>query len=377
MKFSEVLGQDQAKNRLIRMVDSDEIPHALLLHGEIGVPKLALARAMAQYIHCENRQNGDSCGRCPSCLQHQSMNHADTYYSFPIVKKSGKSEENANSDDYSAEWREFLEENPVVENYEKWLTLLKNDNAQPLMYKGESVNIIHKMSLSPLSSKYKVLIMWLPEKMNTTCANRLLKLIEEPSDDSIFILVSDNSKAILPTIFSRTQRIELRRLSTDLIGQYIQDKYQINPQDALAIASTANGNIILAESNLAYDSENKEFFNEFVKLMRLAYSRDLKQLKEWSERIFAYKREKIRRFLSYVSRMVRENYIYNLKDSSLNYLTQDEENFSTRFAPFINEGNVIKLLDELNKAEIDIAGNANGKIVLFDLAIRITILIKR
>lgn len=377
MKFSEIIGQESAKKRLIQMVDNDEIPHALLIHGELGVPKLALARALAQYIQCENKQNSDSCGCCPSCLQHQSLNHADTYYSFPIIKKSGRSEENANSDDYSNEWKEFLNDNPLVENYEKWLSFLKNENAQPVIYKGESVNIIHKMSLSSLSTKYKVLIMWMPEKMNATCANRLLKQIEEPSNDSLFIFVSDNSKAILPTIYSRTQRVELKRLSTIQIATYLERKYSLESQTAFAVAATSDGNIIQAENNLSLDSENKDFFNEFVLLMRLAYSRDLKQLKEWSERIFSYKREKIRRFLGYAARMIRENYIYNIKDPQLNYMTRDEENFSVRFSPFINEINVIKMLDEINRAEIDIAGNANGKIVLFDLAIKITILIKR
>ncbi len=377
MKFSEVIGQKEAKKRLINMIDSDEIPHALLIHGEVGIPKLALARAAAQYLHCTNRQNGDSCGVCPSCMQHQSLNHADTYYSFPFVKKSGKNDDSANSNDFSDEWRAYIEENPIIENYEKWLTFLKNENAQPLMYKGESVNIIHKMSLSALSSKYKVLIMWLPEKMNDKCANSLLKLIEEPTKDSIFLLVSDNCNAVLPTIYSRTQRIELKKLSTTQIATYLEKKYSIDIQDAIAVAATADGNVARAENNLAFDSENKDFFKEFVTMMRLAYSRDLKQLKEWSERIFAYKRERIRRFLTYASRMIRENYIYNIKDSQLNYMTRDEENFSTKFSPFINEGNVIKMLDEFNRAEIDIAGNANGKIVLFDLAIKITILIKR
>lgn len=377
MKFNEVIGQYSAKERITHMIDLDEIPHAILIHGEPGIPKLALARAMAQYIHCENRQNGDSCGMCPSCLQHQSMNHADTYYSFPIVKKSGRSEENACSDDYSEEWREFLTENPLVENYEHWLTLLKNDNAQPIIYKGENKNITHKMTLSSLSAKYKVLIMWLPEKMNQSCANSLLKLIEEPPLDSLFILVSDNPTAVLPTIYSRTQRIELKRPSSEIIASYLEHQYSLSHQDAMAVAATADGNVLQAVSNLAFDSENKEFFKEFVQLMRLAYARDLKALKDWSERIFAYKREKIRRFLKYAARMVRENYIYNIREPRLNYLTQEEENFSTRFAPFINEENVIKMLEEFNRAETDIAGNGNGKIILFDIAIKITILIKR
>lgn len=377
MKFCEVIGQKKAIDRIVSMVNRDEIPHAILLYGEQGIPKLALARAFAQYIHCENRINGDSCGICPSCKQHQTLNHGDTFYSFPTIKKSSVREDKACSDDYCEEWREFLFNNPIVEDYEKWLSILKNENAQPSIYKGESVSILHKMTLSSMSSKYKVLIMWLPEKMNISCANKLLKLIEEPSNDSIFILVSDNYSEVLPTIFSRTQRIELNRLSTAEISEYLQSKYNLIQQDATAIAARSDGNILRAENSLAYESENKEFFSEFVKLMRLAYSRDLKQLKEWSERIFSYKREKIRRFLKYSSRMVRENYIYNIHEPHLNYLTNQEEEFSIKFSPFINEVNVIKMLEEFNKAEIDITGNGNGKIILFDLAIKITILIKR
>ncbi len=373
MKFSEVLGQESAKTRLRQMADLDEIPHALLLHGESGVPKLALARAFAQYLHCENKIDGDSCGRCPSCLQHQSMNHGDTFYSYPVVKKG----DNTNSDDFSAEWKDFLFSNPIVEDYEKWLSFLKNENAQPQIFVGESARIVHKMSLSAMSTKYKVLIMWLPEKIHLQCANKLLKLIEEPTNDSIFVFVSNNKNDILPTIYSRTQRIELKRLSTADVSMYLQHKYQLNPADANAIAASSEGDALRAENSLAQESETKDFFADFVKLMRLAYMRDLKQLKEWSEHIFQYKREKIRRFLVYSSRMVRENYIYNIQEPELNYMTNQEENFSLKFAPYINEVNVIKMLEEFDKAEIDIAGNGNGKIILFDLAIKITILIKR
>jgi DNA polymerase-3 subunit delta' len=293
------------------------------------------------------------------------------------VKRASVDAKRACSDDFIQEWKTFLTENPLVEDYEKWLEVMKSENAQPIIYVGESANIVHKMSLSSMTSKYKVLIMWLPEKMNEQCANKLLKLIEEPSEDSLFILVSDNAKAILPTIYSRTQRIELKRLSINDVASYIQSKYGLSEQDAISIAATADGNVAQAEKNLAFDSENKEFFKDFVQLMRLAYSRDLKQLKVWSENVFNYKREKIRRFLKYASRMVRENYIYNIREPQLNYMTSQEEDFSVKFSPFINELNVIKMLDEFNKAEIDIAGNGNGKIILFDLAIKITILIKR
>ncbi|MBQ2483806.1 MAG: DNA polymerase III subunit delta, partial [Muribaculaceae bacterium] len=191
-----------------------------------------------------------------------------------------------------------------------------------------------------------------------------------------FILVSDNSSEILPTIFSRTQRLELKRPSAQVIADYLMRTYGLNAQDAMAIAGPADGNVTLAEQTLDSDSENKEFHQRFVELMRLAYMRDLTKLKTWSERIADYKREKSRRFLNYAARQVRENFIYNLHQPALNYLTREEEAFSTRFAPYINTANVERMFAEFNRAETDIAGNVNARIVLFDLAVRITILIK-
>lgn len=372
MRFDDIIGNQSAKEYLRHIIDNDSIPHALLIHGAPGTAKLAMAQAAAQYIHCTNRKNGEPCGECPSCRQHQTYNHADTFFSFPIVKKKGYN----TSDDYIKLWKTFLSKNKI-ECYEKWLEELKAENSQPLIYVAESESIINKMSYTSYSSKYKVLIMWLPEKMKEDCANKLLKLLEEPFPDSIFILVSEKPKEILPTILSRTQRLELKKLSTDEVAFYLQDKYGLSQQDAYAVAAPADGNILLAEENLALDGENKDFFQKFVALMRMAYARDLKGLKKWSEEVCAYKREKERRFLQYSARMIRENYIYNLHCPELSYLNQSEEAFSQRFAPFINEGNAEQMIAEIEKAEADIQGNANGKIVLFDFAIKITILIKR
>ena len=372
MKFSDIIGNEKAIEQIRRLVDADQIPHALLLYGDSSVPKLALARATAQYIHCTDRQNGDSCGKCPSCLQHQSLNHGDTFFSFPVTNKG----ENTTSDLFMAEWKQFLNESPI-ENYEHWLALLKNENAQPQIYASESNAIIRKMSLSSFTAKYKVLVMWLPEKMNEACANKLLKLIEEPDHDSLFILVSNNEKALLPTIFSRTQRIQLRRPSVEQIAQYLQANMGTDYNDALVAAASADANVTQAIQNLEAQSETKAFHEKFVSLMRLAYMRNIKALKEWSEQIADYKREKSRRFLIYCARMVRENFIYNLKNPELNYLTTEEQQFSSKFAPFINEQNVEQMIAEFSKAESDIQRNANAKITLFDLAIKVTILIKK
>lgn len=374
MKFGDIIGNDAAKRQLRMMIDNDRIPHAILITGPQGIGKLAMARAAAQYLHCEHRVDGEPCGVCPSCRQHQTFNHADTFYSFPVVK--GKSNSKPTSDDYITEWKHFLAENPI-ENYQNWLKELNNENAQPQIYASESSSIITKMSYASYSAKYKVLILWLPEKMNEECANKLLKIIEEPFPDSIFIMVSDNPKEILPTIFSRLQRIEMKRLSTDEVAKFLELNYRLSHQDAIAVAAPANGNIIEAQETVALDGENKEFFENFMSLMRLAYSRDLKSLKKWSENVNGFKREKIKRFMQYLARMVRENYIYNMHHHELNYLNKSEEQFSSRFAPFINDANVERMIAEIERTEKDIQGNANGKIVLFDFAIKITILIKR
>lgn len=374
MQFSQLIGNSSAIERIRQMVDNNHLPHALLLHGETGVPKLALARTLAQYLHCTNRTGGEPCGTCPACRQHQSLNHTDTFFSFPYVKPDSKKEWVC--DDFLPQWREFLEKNPLVEDYQQWLETLKVDNKQGTIYVDESAAIMRKMSLSSFTAQYKVLIMWLPEKMEEASANKLLKLIEEPFDDCRFVLVSDNAKAILPTIFSRTQRIELRKPSTDEVAAYLSARHNLDPQDAVALAAPADGNVVMAEQSLNADSENHQFHQRFMELMRLAYARDLVKLKAWAGDIADYKREKACRFLQYAERQVRENFIYNLRQPSLNYLTREEQQFSTRFSPYINENNVERMEQEFNRARIDIAGNAYAKLVLFDLAVTITILIK-
>lgn len=374
MRFGDLLGNQEAINQVRRLIDIDRLPHALLLHGQQGVPKLSLARVIAQYLHCTNRHDGEPCGECPSCKQHQSLNNTDTFFSFPYLKK--KSDDSTICDDFMPEWKEFLTDCPIVEDYQHWLHLLKNDNAQPMIMAKESESIVRKMSLTTMSGQYKVLIMWLPEKMREECANKLLKLIEEPYDDCKFILVSDSAQDILTTIYSRVQRIELKRLSTDQVAQYLSDTHQIDMKDALAIAAPSDGNVVEAINALKRDNENHVFHEYFTELMRMAYSRNLPRLKRWSENVADMKREKVRRFLAYCARQVRENFFYNLHNASLNYLTHEEEQFSTRFAPFITEQNVERLYNEFNRASTDIQGNGNAKIVLFDLAVHTTILIK-
>ena len=373
MKFSDIPAHNFAKQKLRTFVDRNKIPHAILLEGPSGIGKYALARAFAHYIHCQNRQNWDSCGMCPSCLQHESFNHIDTHFVFPVVKKS--SPKKSFSDDYIDAWKDFLSENPYMD-FQKWLVALDNVNAQPVIYVDESEELIRKLNFTSHQAKYKVVLFWLPERMNQECANKLLKLIEEPYGDTLFVFVSNNSREILPTIYSRTQRIELKRLSDDVIAQYLVDNYAVEGQDALALAHIADGNIIEADKIVSLSKENQKFLELFIQLMRLSYQRKVKELKSWSVDVAGLGREQIMRFLTYTQRLIRENFIYNLSVSELNYLNREEAQFSQNFAKFITESNVIKLIDVFNKALTDISGNSNAKIVLYDMSIKVILLLK-
>ena len=372
MKFSDILSHEYAKDRLRRFVEQDKIPHAILIEGESGIGKFALARAFAQYIHCENRQNGDSCGVCPSCIQHQSFNHIDTHFIFPVVKKNSRP---TISDDYNEEWREFLTNNQYM-NFESWLKILDNINAQPHIFVEESVDIIRKLNYTAHKAKYKIVLLWLPERMKNECANKLLKLIEEPFNDTLFIMVSNDAKHILPTIYSRTQRVELLRLGDDIVADYLSKKYALDYTEALSIAHIAEGNISKAEQEINLANDSSYFFKLFVELMRLAYQRKIYDLKQWSYNVSSLGREQEIKFLCYCQRLIRENFIRNLNVGDLNYMNKSELDFSINFARFINERNVVKLIEVLNKAQIDIAGNSNAKIVLFDLSVKIILLLK-
>lgn len=374
MKFSDIHGHSSIKEQLVALADSDRIPHALLLEGKQGVGKFALARALAQYIHCENRQNGDSCGVCPSCIQHRTFNHIDTIFSYPVIKKKNSSRPPV-SDDFSEEWHQMLEQDSFMD-LASWMRILGNPSTQPQMYVTESDDLIHKLSFTSHKSRYKIVLMWLPERMNEQCANKMLKLIEEPLGDSIFIITSDNPGEILPTIYSRCRRIEVNRLSDSDIADYLIENYAIEPQDAAAIAHTAEGSVTEAVRQLSVADESRLFLTKFIELMRLAYQRKIVDLRKWSVEVAEMSREQQMAFLRYCTRMLRENFILNLHDPELNYLNRSEGEFSIKFSPFINERNVIKLVNTFDDAITDIAGNTNAKIVFFDVAIRVILLLK-
>lgn len=376
MRFADIPVHPELKKRLTNMADSGRIPHALLLEGPSGTGKFALARALAQYIHCTDRHDGDSCGRCASCVQHQAMSNIDTHFVFPVAKpEKSSSTTQPISSDYLQEWKEYLSGRTFMD-YEGWVDTFHKKNAQPCIYVNESNDLLRKLSFSTHSSNYKIVVMWLPEKMNAEAANKLLKMVEEPYADTLFIMASDNPKLILPTIYSRLQRIKVPRLTDNFVAGKLTSM-GMDPTDASAIAHLAEGSMTSALHSLETSGDDAARFDLFTLLMRLAYQRKIADLREWGAALSSLGREKEMKFYDYAVRFIRENFVYNFGIPEISYLNSAEAQFSRNFARFITEANVEKLVEVFTNARTDIAGNANGKIVNLDVAIKVILLLKQ
>ncbi len=374
MRFADIAGHNNVKEHLRALVDSDRVPHALLLSGPEGTGKLALARALAQYMHCVSPVNGDSCGRCPSCVRHASLNNADMHFVYPIVKSKQKHQ--LVSTDMADAWRNFLSCGNYA-SWQCWLDIIDAGNSRPGIYVEESAEILRKLNISNFSARYKVMVVWLPEKLQGEAANKLLKIIEEPFDDTKFIFVSNDPASILPTILSRLQRVAVTRLSDDEIAAILVDTRGVDPQAAVQLAYISDGNACTALDAVETAGEFDEFMELFQDIMRKAYMRDVKALRDNGDTVAAMGREKSLRFLAYCARMVRENFIYNLGRQDLVRLTGAEARFSSRFAPFINAANADDMMRLFDEAAADISRNANAKIVMFDTLLHLIVLILR
>lgn len=363
MTFDEVIGQADAKARLAQLIDEDRVPHALLLCGPTGCGKMAIALAFA------SRMLGDS-----PLLRH--WGHPDLHFTFPTIKlPSMGSEHQPVSNDFISEWREMLSHGPYF-SFEQWMAAMKGENQQAIITGGESDELTRRLSMRSSQGGYKISIIWMPERMNATSANKLLKLIEEPPHRTVFIMVSEAPEQLLDTIRSRTQRIDLKRIDNKDIAEALVARRGIDPDTAHRVARIAHGSWLAAIQTLDAGNENRLFFDLYAMLMRMAYGRRLQELKKWSESVAAFGREKQKRMLAYFNRMTRENFMYNFRAPELSYMTEEEEHFATNFSPFVNEANVIAMSELLEKARHDIGRNANAKIVFFDLALQMIILLR-
>ncbi len=370
MRISEVIGQQEAKERLMQMVREDRLPHALMLCGPQGSGKLALAVAFGCYL-LEHPENSS----LPEPAMLRKLEHPDLHFTYPTIKlPSMSSDHKPVSADFAREWHELIMQGPYF-SMDQWMTAIKAENQQAIITAGESDELVRKLSLKSSQGGYKVSIIWLPERMNIECANKLLKLIEEPPRQTVFIMVSEEPEKLLETIRSRVQRIDIKKISDEDLKQALIERRGISEENALRISRMANGSWLKAIEALQADSENELFLDLYIQLMRLAYQRKIRDLRSWSETLAGFGREKQKRFLQYFLRMTRENFMYNFQQPELVYMSQREEEFARKFARFINEANVIAIYNLANQAIRDIGQNANSKIVFFDFTLQMIILL--
>ena len=373
MQFSEVIGQDEVKEILRRQLIDGRIPHAQLFCGPEGCGKLAMALAYATALLCHQPVNGEPCHQCSSCKMVSAFAHPDLHFVFPVIKQKSQSGDPV-SDQYLKEWREQLTDTPYFSRL-TWLSRMGVENQQSQIGVAESDLILKKLSLVSGQGGYKVMIIWLPEQMNIPAANKLLKILEEPPRQTVFLLVSDQPEKLLTTIVSRTQRIAFPALTESELMDALQRRNKLEPEDAHTIARLSEGSYVRALQEVSINEDGALFFDMFVLLMRLSYMRKIKDMFEWAEQVSSWGRERQKNFLDYCQRLVRENFMYNFHKAELNYQNQKESNFSVKFARFINERNVIGIMDELSYAQRDIEQNVNPRMVFFDFALKMIVLL--
>jgi len=373
MFFKDIIGQKEIKQQLIQSVKDGYIPHARLLSGPEGVGKIALALAYARYLSCTNRKEDDACGVCPSCVKYNKLSHPDLHFVFPIIKNDKKKKEVC--DDYLTEWRTFVGQNPYF-NLNLWLNYIGAENSQGLIYAKESDEIIRKLNLKAYESAYKIMIVWLPEKMHEACSNKLLKMIEEPPLYTVFLLVSENPDGVIGTIQSRTQRLPVSLILPEDMNNALLSKVP-NDLERSNLVHLANGNYLKALEIIETSAETKQYFEMFKTIMRNAWRRDVKNMKAEAETFAGLGRERQKYFLSYSQNLVRENFLYRFNLPEITYLNPEEAGFSVNFSPYITEQNVEGLMEELALAEKHIESNVNPRMVFFDLSMKIAVLIKK
>lgn len=370
MLFKDIIGQEEVKRRLIQTVKDNRISHAQLFLGPEGSGNLALAMAYAQYISCSSKKQDDSCGKCPSCMKIQKLVHPDLHFVYPVVTTKEVDEKVEISTDLIVPWRKAFIENPYMSLFQ-WYEYLGAENKQGIINVKESASILRKLSLTTYESEFKIMIIWMPEKMHPTASNKMLKILEEPPEKTLFILVCENQDQLLATIFSRTQLVKINKVSDKDLRDALIEKRGISEQEAATIVHLADGNYSAA---LALTQENEDVnfnFSGFQKCMRASLKFDAIKVLAWVDEISAVGRERQKNFLSYGLHIIRECLMLNYADPRLVKLEGEELDFVKKFAPFINGANCEQFTEEFNKAHYHIERNANPKILFFDLSFKI------
>ena len=376
MRFADIIGQQELKRHLAQSVDRGRISHAQLFTGAAGTGALPLAIAYAQYLNCPHRKDGDSCGVCPSCVKIASLAHPDLHFVFPVNKQGKKSGEVVLSAEFMPQWRECVASTGGYFTPQQWYDRLDlGKTLRGMISAKEADEIIRRLSFKSFESEYKIMLIWLPETMNDEAANKILKILEEPWEKTLFLLVSERADLLLSTILSRTQEVAVPRLTVeDLMPMAQGDEQQRRNTARLAAGDLIEMRRLAGGEE---DEVRRDSFDLFCRLMRLSYNDKHLELIDWADEVATLTREQQRSMLCHAARLLRESYMLHAGLGQISYLWGEEAAFCNKFAPFIGNQNIEYLISEIEQAMRQVSQNGNPRIIFTHFALAVSKQINR
>lgn len=376
MRFADIIGQQELKRHLAQSVDRGRISHAQLFTGTAGTGALPLAIAYAQYLNCPHRKDGDSCGVCPSCVKIASLAHPDLHFVFPVNKQGKKSGEVVLSAEFMPQWRECVASTGGYFTPQQWYDRLDlGKTLRGMISAKEADEIIRRLSFKSFESEYKIMLIWLPETMNDEAANKILKILEEPWEKTLFLLVSERADLLLSTILSRTQEVAVPRLTVeDLMPMVEGDEQQRRNTARLAAGDLIEMRRLAGGEE---DEVRRDSFDLFCRLMRLSYNDKHLELIDWADEVAMLTREQQRSMLRHAARLLRESYMLHAGLGQISYLWGEEAAFCNKFAPFIGNQNIEYLISEIEQAMRQVSQNGNPRIIFTHFALAVSKQINR
>ncbi len=375
MQFKDVIGQEEVKRKLILSVQENRVPHAQLFLGPEGNGKLPLALAYAQYILCPHRTATDSCGVCPSCQKISKLTHPDLHFVVPTTTtKSVKG--NPESDLFMTEWRDYVLQKEGYVDTSSWYESLEVENKQGYISVRDAAALLRKLSFKAYEGEYKIAIIWMAEKMRTDTANKLLKLLEEPPEKTLFILIAEDQEELLATIRSRTSLVKVPRLKPEEIHEALMRRMGSSAQQASDASVVADGNWIKAMELVKDAEDQKYYFRTFQQWMRLCFKAAVSELVDFSNNIKSIGRERQKDLLEYGLGIIRNAQLFNNNLATLVMLPEEEKKFNAGFAPFVNASNIVQIIELLEEASRQIERNGYAPIIFLDCSFKIAKLLR-
>jgi len=368
MLFKQIPGQQAIKDKLIQTVNEGRISHAQLFLGPEGSGKMALTLAYAQYINCRDRKADDSCGVCPSCIKISQLAHPDLHFMYPI--NTTKELRKPKSLDFIRPWREFILESDYFPLLNAWYEKIGIEKKQGLIRAEDAKETIKTLGFKSYESEYKIVILWMVEKLHHTVAPRFLKILEEPPDKTLFLLIAEDQDQIISTIISRTQIIKIPRLEDQKLYEAVVTRTGCSPDVAKDAVSISHGNYITAITYLEDMEGYSANMNLFRDWMRACFRKDIKEVDAIIVKIAAKTRDELKDFFQYALKIVRDGLLIYYQNEALLRTSSDENEFLQKFSSFMNANNIHQFNEAFNHAYHSIERNANASITLMDLSLK-------